>query len=54
MGSNPSQFQSVGGSEMIESIEAFNDCSAFDFECCYGLDTLGACMSLSEGLYHCC
>ena len=28
----------VGGSEMIEGIEAFNDCSAFDVECCYGLD----------------
>ena len=30
MGSNPSQFQGVGGSEMIEGIEAFIDCSAFD------------------------
>ena len=38
VGSNPSQFQGVGGSEMIEGIEAFNDCSAFDVECCYGLD----------------
>ena len=38
MGSNPSQFQSVGGSEMIEGIEAFDDCSVFDVEYCYGLD----------------
>ena len=40
VGSNPSLFQGVGGSEMIEGIEAFNDCScsAFDVECCYSLD----------------
>ena len=36
--SNPFQIQGVGGSEMIEGIEAFNDCSAFDVECCCGLD----------------
>ena len=36
VGSNPSQFQGVGGSEMIEGIEAFNDCSAFDVECYWG------------------
>ena len=35
---NPSQFQGVGGSEMIEGIEAFTDCSVFDVECSYGLD----------------
>ena len=38
VGNNPSQFQGVGGSEMIKGIEAFNDCSAFDVECCCGLD----------------
>ena len=30
-----SKVSGVGGSEMIEGIEAFNDCSAFDVECCY-------------------
>ena len=38
MGSNPSQFQGVGGSEMIIGIEAFDESSGFDVECCYGLD----------------
>ena len=38
MGRQLSQFHGVVDSRMIEYIKAVTDYSAFDGECCYGLD----------------